>query len=143
MLLQNQANGDRRAKAYDQRTLAAASLNETLSVMLLLWLTKQPRSLIDIEAAFGLDPCNVVGTMARLIRADLLGITRDPDAQCRAERRFYTKTQAFKRAIAEQGRELAGAGDTRVWRTDFPSGHSVAAHVALAAAEGAISADDC
>ncbi len=111
--------------------------------MLLLWLTKQPRSLADIEAAFGLELCSVVGAMARLIRANLLGITRDCDVQRRPERRFFTKTHAFKCAIAQHGIELAGAGDTRAWRTDFASGHSVAAHVALAAAEGAISADDC
>lgn len=127
----------------DRRELAAASLDETLSVWLLLWLTKQPRSLADIGAAFGLEPCRVMGTMARLIRADLLGIARAHDAQPRPERRFYTKTQAFKLAIAERGIELTCAAGTRPRRADFAQGHSVAAHVALAAAEGAISADDC
>lgn len=143
MFLHSQTKGDRQKLTQDRRALAAASLDETLNVMLLLWLTKQPRSLADIEAAFGLEPCSIVGAMARLIRAELLGISRSWDMRSRPERRFYTRTHAFKRAIAEHRIELSGEDATRAWRSNFAMGHSVAAQVALATAEGAISADDC
>ena len=142
MLLQPHAKVDLRLRSSDQRALASVTLDESIGVTLLLWLTKQPRSLTDVEAAFGLDHCCVIGTMARLIRADLLGITRACDTRGRTERQFFTKTATFNRAIADRGIELEGAGDTCFRRTDFAPGHSVAAHVALATAEGAISADD-
>lgn len=125
---------DKETRMRNLDELTPASPADTFDRILVQWLAHQPRSLIDIVAAFGLEQQFVRARLAHLVWERMLTLHRDATG-----RMFQTNLQSQR--PAHLGTDWPANHETAQQRQFHDTG-TVASVLAEAISRGALTADD-